>query len=248
MDNPQEVPSALDELTERAINETIGSEPPRAKRRNAVVFAFARHLLSHPSWQDYSAVDLEPWLRRWYEACGDYVVSPGGKKLGWDEVWTYFADLWDNRRIHAPAGDQWALAVQIADRFERPELTGLPPNVQRLGRILYALALGNPRGEFFVSQAQAGSIVRGKESADAGTRMLGRGVLDALVRRGIILLRAPAKGKKSARYAYAALQAGESTTKGAEPVDANDAEVLRQLGEIWDTRPLPEDQGQQDKQ
>lgn len=245
MDSSGPVPTALEDMTDRAINETIGAGPPAGNRRNAVVFAFARHMLGHPQWQDYRAADLEPCLRRWYEACSDYVVAPGGEPLGWAEVWTYFTDLWDNRRIHAPAGDQWALAVRVADRFDRPELAGLPDNVQRLGRILYALALGNPRGEFFVSQAQAGSVVRGKDAADAGTRMLGRGVLDILTKRGIILLRAPAKGKKSARYAWAALQAGDSSPQQPAAVDPQSAEVLRQLGEIWDISPLPEDQAQQ---
>jgi|GEM_PF-4428318 hypothetical protein len=244
-ESPRAVPSVFDTLTETAINETIASAGPQWRRRNAVVFAFARHLLGHPQWQDYTAADLEPHLRRWYEACADYVIDPGGEPLAWDEVWTYFGDLWDHRRMHTPAGDQWALALQVADRFERPELAGLPPNVQRLGRILYALALGNTRGECFCTQAQAGSIVRGHDGKDPGTRMLGRAVLDILVRRGVLAVRAPARGKRSARYAYAALQGDGAAPATMPALDPQSAEVLRQLQEVWDTRPLPEDAAEQ---
>ncbi len=217
MDFPEQVPSVFDDLTERAIRDTLAEVEPPSKRTNAAVFAFARHLIEHPRASEHSADDLEPYLRRWYEACATAIQAPGGQPLSWDEVWVYFSDLWDNRRVHAPAGDQWSWAAAKADGFVRPELEGLPPRVQRLGTILWVLASGNPGGECFISQAQAGSILRGCTGTDAGTRNLGRCGLQKLERLGIITLRAKGSARKSGRYAYNFLAATPAQEPQAAP-------------------------------
>jgi len=79
-------------------------------------------------------------------------------------------------------------------------LAGLPPQVRHLAAALGVASSTSLSRIIAVTRAQAGSVIRGKESSDADTRLLGRCVLDILVRRGII--RRVDRRRRPHRYLY----------------------------------------------
>lgn len=213
MDYPESVPSVWDELTDRAIADTLSAGPPAGKRRNRVVFDFVRHLTEHPRRQECSARDLEPYLHRWYQACAEHILTPQGTPLAYDEVCVYFNDLWDNGLVLTSAGNQWTQAVQNAHiiMVNHPELDDLPPRLRTLGAIMAVLAVRAKHAQFFVTQAQAGSILAGVEGTDAGTRYLGHCAIGMLIDRGIIAKSGTAKPHKATRYVYCSMVSAEDT-------------------------------------
>lgn len=150
---------------------------------NRQVFVFCQFLKSVVTPAEADSLEMEPYLRLWYDTCEDVLVDECGDPLSYSEARSQFMVVWDGDKVKWARGDMLTLAEARAKALPEchPEFRRYDsPRIRHLGNTLAELAILRGDGMVFIDQMNAGRIMGRSERVGRRTLLMFRadGILE----------------------------------------------------------------------